>query len=48
MTTAVVTAVVMVTLLAMLFWSFSRCRPDDCQAYFQKEALPPSLVRLEI
>lgn len=45
MTTVVVTAVVMATLMAVLFWSISRCRPGDCQSFFQKEALPPSLVR---
>lgn len=47
MATVVATAVVMVTLLAAVFWSISRCRPVDCQTYFQKEALPSSLVRLE-
>lgn len=47
MTAVVVTPVVMATLLGLLFWSMSRCRPGDCQTYFQKEALPPSLVGAE-
>lgn len=41
--TVVATAVVMVTLLVAVSWSISRCRPVDCQTYFRKEALPPSL-----
>ncbi|XP_011615686.1 interleukin-20 receptor subunit beta isoform X1 [Takifugu rubripes] len=47
-TTVVVTAAVMATLLAVLFWSISRCRPGDCQTFFQKEALPPSLLNWDV